>query len=188
MLRPQPWLIEFEFKPPFFVGQLPLGFTGGSAKAPPALLGRDGHHRSPECVPVKLATGSAPCCGCASDSPLGLGRGSVGGSNESRVLPHNTQTRALDSVFCCRVRPLRNTSLNLFPGTETGSGISKGVRLRGWRWVFLVCPQCLRTALQIAGLTTFSPSYLVPREFPEGLSRRSLGLSGQKPAKLGVKH
>lgn len=120
---------------------------------------------------------------------MGLGRGSVGVSNESRVPTPQPSGRALDSVFCCRVCPLRNTSLDLFPGTEMGSGILKRVRLGGCWWVFLVCPQFLRTALQIAvALTIFSPSYLVPREFPEGLSRRSLGLSGRKPARLGVKY
>lgn len=77
---------------------------------------------------------------------------------------------------------MRNTSLDLFPGTGEVPGIAKGVRLRGWRWVW---PQLLRIAYT---LSTLGLSYPVSREFPEGLSRTSLGLSEQKPATLGVKH
>lgn len=116
---------------------------------------------------MKLATGSAPSCGCASESPSGLGRENVGGSNKSRLpTPLHPDRAGVGSEFllCCRVHPLRNTSLDLFAGTGTVPDISKGVRLRGWRWAW---PQFSKDSPY-----SHHPGSLLP--CPQGVPRRSL--------------
>lgn len=63
---------KFEFKPPFFVGQLPQVFISGQGSTCPARGKRSTMGRTPECFLVKLATGSALLWVCIR-IPIGIG-------------------------------------------------------------------------------------------------------------------